>query len=142
LTAYADTSFLASLYLLDVNSASAAARMKVVSLPLLTTPLGELELANAFALRVFRKELSASQMKSVHALFRNDVASGVIRIAPLGTGAFERAMRIARTQTPLIGTRTVDVLHVASALVLQADTFCTFDQRQGSLASAEGLRLC
>ncbi len=35
--------------------------------------------------------------------------------------------------------RRVDVFHVASALVLRADTFYTFDINQGKLAKAEGL---
>jgi len=38
-----------------------------------------------------------------------------------------------------LGTRTLDVLHFASALVLKADTFYTFDVNQGKLAKAEGL---
>jgi len=38
-----------------------------------------------------------------------------------------------------LGTRTLDVLHVASALALQADTFHTFDTRQAKQAAAERL---
>jgi hypothetical protein len=47
LSAYADTSFLASLYVLDGGSVPAAARMERTKLPLLITPFGELELTNA-----------------------------------------------------------------------------------------------
>jgi predicted nucleic acid-binding protein len=36
-------------------------------------------------------------------------------------------------------TRSLDVLHVASALVLHAETFYTFDEKQRKLAKAEGL---
>lgn len=57
MTAYADTSFLVSLYVLDANSALAAARMEQAKLPILLTPLGELELTNAISLRLFRREL-------------------------------------------------------------------------------------
>ena len=141
MTAYADTSFVVSLYSLDSNSASAASRVKGVPLPLLITSFGELELLNALSLRVFRKELSAGKIQSAYGLFRKDVAEGVFLIGPLGTLVFERAQRIVQSQTPRLGTRTVDVLHVASALVLHADTFCTFDQRQAKLAKEEGLRL-
>jgi predicted nucleic acid-binding protein len=139
LSAYADTSFLASLYVLDDNSALAAARMKRAKLPLLITAFGELELTNAVALRLFRKELSASQAKAAHALIRKDLEDGVLMVSPLPASAFERAKRIARRQTPRLGTRTLDVLHVASAVVLQVDTFYTFDTRQAKLAAAEGL---
>ena len=139
MSAYADTSFLASLYVLDASSALAAGRMKRAKLRLLITPFGELELTNAVALRLFRKELSASQVKAAYALIRKDLEDGVLRVNALPASAFERAKQIARRQTPRLGTRTLDVLHVASARALQADTFYTFDTRQAKLAAAEGL---
>ena len=40
-----------------------------------------------------------------------------------------------------MGTRTLDVLHVASALVLSATEFYTFDRNQSRLAAMEGLRV-
>ena len=141
MTAYADTSFLASLYVLDGNSVQAAAKMKRAKLPLLFTSFGELELTNAISLRLFRKELGASQSKAAFALLRADLQAGVLMVNPLPFSVFERALQIARRQTPRLGTRTLDVLHVAAALMLQADTFFTFDQRQCILAAAEGLRL-
>jgi hypothetical protein len=137
LSAYADTSFLPSLYVLDNSSALAAGRMKRAKLPLLITPFGELELTNAVAPRLFRKELSASQGKAAHALIRKDLENGVLMVNALPASAFERARQIARRQTPRLGTRTLDVL--ASAVALHADTFYTFDTRQAKLAAAEGL---
>jgi len=141
LTAYADTSFLASLYVLDGNSALAASRMTRAQLPLLITPLGELELTNAVALRLFRKEVSASQVKAALTLIRKDLQDGVLMVNALTASSFERAKQIARRQTPRLGTRTLELLHVASALILQADAFYTFDTRQAKLAAAEGLRV-
>jgi predicted nucleic acid-binding protein len=43
--------------------------------------------------------------------------------------------------TPSLGCRTLDVLHVASALELAKTGFLTFDTRQRKLARAAGLRL-
>jgi predicted nucleic acid-binding protein len=139
LTAYADTSFLVSLYVLDANSAPAAAQMKRAKLPILLTAFGELELTNAISLRLFRRELLPSRAKAARALIREDVKAGVFLLSPLGAAIYERAKQIARRQTPRLGTRTLDVLHVASALVLQADTFYTFDRSQKKLAESEGL---
>jgi len=139
LSAYADTSFLASLYVLDSSSDLAAARMKRTKLPLLINPFGELELTNAVALRLFRKELSASRLKAAHALIRKDLEDGVLMVNALPASAFERAKQIARRQTPRLGTRTLDVLHVASALALQTDTFYPFDTRQANWPRPEGL---
>jgi predicted nucleic acid-binding protein len=139
LSAYADTSFLASLYVLDANSVRAASQMKRTTLPLLFTSFGELELTNAISLRLFRKELTSAKIKAAFALLRNDLDAGVLLASPLPLTAFHRAIQIARRQTPRLGTRTLDVLHVAAALVLQANVFHTFDQRQADLAAAEGL---
>jgi predicted nucleic acid-binding protein len=139
LSAYADTSFLVSLYILDSNSARAATQMKQAKLPMLLTSLGELELTNALALRFFRKELLRSRMKAAHTLLRKDIEGGILVPKPLSAAMFEKAKQIARRRTPQLGTRTLDVLHVASALVLQADAFYTFDSNQGRLAKLEGL---
>jgi predicted nucleic acid-binding protein len=141
LTSCADSSFLFSLYVQDANSAAAAARMKNAILPLLFTDLGELEIANGIALRIFRKELQAFEARHVLALFRRDAESGVVRIVPLPTSAYQQAAQIASRHTPTLGTRTLDVLQVASAVVLKADIFYTFDRKQAKLASTLGLRV-
>ena len=139
MSAYADTSFLVSLYVLDANSALAATQMKQAKLSILLTPFGELQLTNAILLRLFRRELLPSKVKAARALVGRDIEDGVLLLKPLAAAVYERAKQIARRRTPRLGARTLDVLHVASALVLQADTFYTFDRSQGKLAMAEGL---
>ena len=141
MNSYADTSFLVSLYVLDANSALAATHMKQAKLPILLTSFGELELTNALSLRLFRRELRPSKVKAARALIRKDLSDGVLLLKPLPEGVFDRAMQMARGRTPQLGTRTLDLLHVASALKLQADTFYTFDRNQEKLARAEGLIL-
>ncbi len=141
MSAYADTSFLVSLYVFDANSERAAAQIKRATLPILLTSFGELELANALFLRVFRKELPASNVKAAYALVRKDIHDGVFQWKPLSGEVFEKAGQIAQQRTAHLGTRTLDVLHVASALVLRADSFFTFDRTQARLARAEGLNV-
>lgn len=141
MSAYADTSFLVSLYVLDANSVIAAGRMRDAKLPFLLTPIVEVELTNALYLRLFRRELAASQVHAANALFRGDLADGIFQSKPVSAGMFEKAKLLSRKQTPRLGTRALDVLHVASALVLEAETFYTFDRNQGKLAEAEGLRV-
>ena len=137
--AYADTSLLVSLYALDGNSRSAADLIASAGLPVLVTLLGEVEATNALCLRLFRKELDPPKVKAAQSLFRQDLQSGVFDLRPLSFAVFETANRLSEKQTPRLGTRALDVLHVASALVLGADTFLTFDKNQGKLARAEGL---
>lgn len=139
MSAYADTSFLVSLYVLDANSGAASAQMRTTKLPVLLTAFGELEFANAISLRVFRREITPAQAKGAYSLFTKDVESGMFAIMPLPALLFKRASRLARVRTPRLGTRTIDVLHIAAALLLHADALYTFDRRQARLAKAEGL---
>ncbi len=130
-----------SLYVLDANSTRAAAQMRHVKLPILLTPLGEIELANALYLRLFRKELAPSKVNAAHAMFARDIADGIYDLRLLSQIVYDRAKVIARKHTPQFGTRTLDVLHVASALVLNAEALYTFDRSQAKLAGAEGMPL-
>jgi predicted nucleic acid-binding protein len=57
------------------------------------------------------------------------------------TGDFhDRAVELSRAHSPKLGTRSLDVLHVASALELEMRSFVTYDKRQESLARAVGLK--
>jgi predicted nucleic acid-binding protein len=141
LIVYADTSFLFSLYVPDANSAAAAAIMKRIKPPLVATDFAEFEFINALNWRIFRKELRAAEEQAVLLSFSKDVHAGAIRIVPISAATFAHAKRIARTETRLLGTRSLDVLHVASALALRADSFCTFDKNQARLAGSASLRV-
>jgi predicted nucleic acid-binding protein len=90
---------------------------------------------------MFRKELSASKLKAARSLLARDIENGVFEQKPLPEMAFARAKRLAQTRTARLGTRTLDILHVASALLLGADTFYTMDRNQAKLARAERLRV-
>jgi len=59
---------------------------------------------------------------------------------PLPDGIYSESKSLASAWTAKLGTLRLDIIHVASALALQADTFYTFDDRQASLARAVGLR--
>ena len=54
---------------------------------------------------------------------------------------YEKAKQLARKHTSRLGSRTLDIVHVASALALGAEPFYTFDANQGRLARLEGLGL-
>ncbi len=139
MSVYADTSFLVSLYVLDANSERAATYIRQATLPILLTTFGELELTNALSLRMFRRELTSSKVNAARALVHKDLVDGVLLTKPLTMSNFEKSMQMARRRTPHLGTRTLDILHVASALELKAEMFYTFDHNQARLAKAEGL---
>ena len=138
---YLDTSFVVSLYSSDVNFDAAARVMEASTGDRLITTLGELEVVNALSLRVFRKEVSAIQARASLDDFEKDVRDGVLQLRPLSEQVFERARQLSRQTTPRLGTRTVDVLHVAAALELGADALFSFDKQQRKLARALRLKL-
>jgi predicted nucleic acid-binding protein len=51
------------------------------------------------------------------------------------------AAGISRAHAPALGCRTLDLLHVATALELGLRIFVTFDDRQKQLARAAGLKV-
>jgi predicted nucleic acid-binding protein len=136
---YLDTSFLVSLYSSDANSAAAAAALRVTQLPLLMSPLTELETVNALGLREFRKEISELEANASLRDFEEDLRRGAFLRSALPESAFPRARALSLQSTARLGLRTADLLHVAAALELGATALFTFDLRQHKLCSELGL---
>lgn len=137
---YADTGFLFSLYGRDANSAAAIELAK--SQPtFLVTPLIETEFANAVELRLFRNEWMEGQARMVQDLFDQHQKTGLLQAASLSDAIWEEAVSLSRRYSRSFGTRTLDVLHVATALILKAEVFFTFDKRQHKLAMAIHVRV-
>jgi predicted nucleic acid-binding protein len=61
--------------------------------------------------------------------------------APPLAETLTEAERLSALHTETIGTRSLDVLHVGSALVLGLAEFLTLDHRQLALAKAAGLKV-
>ena len=139
MSTYADTSFLVSLYVFDENSRQASAMFADDSLPFLLTPLLEAEIVNAFYLRIFQKESREKQIRASLELFGKDIRAGVFELKSFSNEIFRQAAQISARRTAKFGTRTLDLLHVASAVSLQVDKFFTFDGKQAELARADGL---
>jgi len=139
LIAYADTSFLASLYGTDANSKQAAHQIESLHPTFVVTPFGELELITAFEARAFRKLLSAFEVDASMRAFRADLAMGVLSRRPVPESAFARAIVLSKLYARILGSRTLDILQVAIALELDAELFFTFDHDQALLAKRAGL---
>lgn len=137
---YADTGFMASLYVRDTNSTRAQAGIAGQSLPLSVCWLHQLEFRNALRLRVFRKEMNTAQRDASLNGYLADVAAGVwLSETPPLTAVMTEAERLSSQFSETLGTRSLDILHVAAAVVLGCGVFLTFDRRQAELAKAIGL---
>jgi len=108
--------------------------------PVLVSSLVVLEAANAMHLRVFRKERTVRQTTESVRAFEADLSAGVLRLMPVPASAWDVARRLSAAHSATLGTRALNILQLAIAIVLRADTFLTFDRNQVALAQAEGLQ--
>jgi predicted nucleic acid-binding protein len=139
LSIYADTSFLVSVYVPDRHSSATDQRM--ASRPRLwLTPLHSAEWIHAVERQLFQKNLSLDRAQQIYIEFDRDRESGVWVQVALPETAFVVCCDLSRRYTARLGNRTLDTLHVASALELKASSFWTFDERQSKLARAVGLK--
>lgn len=90
---------------------------------------------------VFRNYWSRSEASAVMNGFLQQRSTGVFRALPFASEMWDKAAELSRLHTAAIGTRTLDVLHVAAALLLKPDVFFTFDKRQAKLAKAMRLKV-
>jgi predicted nucleic acid-binding protein len=140
--AFADTGFIASLYLEESTSKAADAALGAKRQPLPLTPLAALELRNAFNRAVQRQRITPAQRDALWQDVETDIASGFLVPTPVASGLLhDRARQLSDRYTPTLGTRSLDLLHVAAALVLEAKVFFSFDDRQRKAAASEGLKV-
>lgn len=139
---YVDPSALSRLYIHCEGSREMAAWRARATGALAVTHHGRTEIVNAICRAKFLGHLDAAGCAEALEDLEEDFALG--RMLPadiLWRAALNRAADLSRQHTPLLGTRALDVLHVACALELKLPWFLTFDERQRRLASAVRLRL-
>ena len=136
---YADTSFLVSLYVPDQHSSEAERRM-ALNPSVWLTPLHVAEWIHAIEQQVFRRAISRSEADLAHEAFHHHRDRSVWVEVALPESALDLCARLARRYGARFGLRTLDTLHVASALELKAQRFWTFDERQRKLARAVKLK--
>jgi predicted nucleic acid-binding protein len=139
LSVYADSSFFVSLYLPDRHFTQAR-RLAAQHARVWLTPLHRAELANSVAQQLFMKKISAGEAQKVYTQFQRDRESRFWTEVTLPEMTFERCVQLAQQYASRVALRTLDTLHVASALELGAERFWTFDERQAKLARAVGLK--
>lgn len=137
---YADSSFLASLYLIDGNFMAADQFMRTAGVALPLTSFGAFELKNAIRAAVVRRTVTEAEARRVLALLQQDTGNGLlVPTACDWEAVYSQAENLSNQHTMVGGHRALDVLHVAAALVLGCSEFLTFDQRQAELARRTGL---
>jgi predicted nucleic acid-binding protein len=139
---YVDPSALRSLYLHDDRSARFCVWRRRTKGALPLTRFGRAELVNSFYLAVHRDLVDNATAAAAVADLEADLRDGRLTLVDaLWRKTLDLAADLSARHTSISGTRTLDVLHVATAVVLETSHFATYDRRQASLAKAVGLRV-
>jgi hypothetical protein len=133
--AYFDSAIIVKLYVQEATSRDAIRLVGAYAAPYVLTQWQALEVRNAIRLEAFRAEITAAEMNRSIAAFEEDVASGRWQRPAYTAAAVEqKADELSAGHSATLGCRTLDIIHVAAAVVLEAREFVTFDARQGALA--------
>jgi predicted nucleic acid-binding protein len=138
--AYFDSAIIVKLYVQEATSPDAIRLVRAYAAPYVLTQWQALEVKNAIRLKACRAEITAAQMNQSIAAFEEDIASGCWQRPAYTAAAVEqKAGELSAGHSATLGCRTLDIIHVAAALVLGTKDFVTFDTRQGALAKQVGL---
>jgi predicted nucleic acid-binding protein len=140
---FCDSSFLLALLLpgdfFHPYAAVVAARF-TESIPY--TLLAELEVTNSLRRALKARIITRAAHDAAFRQIDADLANGILLRTDLPQSEhYRKARELSRRHTPQIGSRSLDILQIAAALLLGADTLCSFDERQRQLAAATGLKL-
>ncbi len=137
---YLDTSALVSLYYPESRSERIAALVDGSPLPF--SSLHELETKNALMLKAFREEASPEAVRETLAAIETDLKGGsLVRPTVDWAETFRAAVNLATKHSRHVGTRSLDVLHVALAQAIGTERFVSTDDRQKALAKKAGLNV-
>ena len=136
LKTYFDTGVLVKVYLQEQNSADAIELLSRVGPPIPFTHLHTLELLTAIRLKRFRKEISPGEERTAIGMVNADLVSKRLQLPNYDLiQVFHRAEGLSARYAAAVGTRTLDILHVAAALEARCNEFVSFDERQRKVAA-------
>jgi PIN domain len=140
---YCDSSFLCALYLPGDKYEPVARPIAATFTESIPYPaLSELELHNSAYRGVANRLFNVQTCTKILRQIREDQSNGVLKACRLAFDAhFAQAMALTERFTAIHNCRTLDVLHIAAAILLDAPRFASFDIRQRKMALDLGLEI-
>ena len=145
--AYPDTSLLCALYRTQDNSERAVAYRRAMSEPLHVTRLLLWEFRQSVRFQAFRHSNNRNvgyplqEAEKMLSDLGDDMRDGLVTMVEIDfINILVTGERISKMRTFAGGHRSFDILHLATAIDLDAKEFLSFDANQNSLAAAEGLQ--
>lgn len=136
---YLDTSAFLKLYVREAGSESVQRALESQDHPIPLSDVLRWEFMNALRLKVFWGELDGPTVDHLLVLFDDRLVRGQYVVPEIERDRLTSDVRKLTLYTQTVGSRTLDLVHVAVALQLQVDAFFTFDDRQRALAEKVGL---
>ena len=137
---YVDTSVIVKLYIKEAFSKDVSSWIRANNEAIPLTLLHDLEFNNAIQLKQFRSEITREEVISIASKREEHEKQGVFYRPSINwIDTFQGAIDLSQKHTGVIGSRTLDIIHIASALTIKADRFLTLDERQMQLAHLAGL---
>lgn len=100
----------------------------------------EIEFENAVRLKLFREDVTSSQVAEILKAWNEDIHAGRLVRRPVNwVQSLDEVRRLVGMVTVETGCRTLDLVHVAIAVKWGCDEFVTADDRQAKAAQAVGL---
>jgi len=142
MTAYIDTALFVKAFVLEVDSAETITLLKRIGEPFAYSHLHEIEIPNAIRLKRFRGEITKAQETGAIRIFKAEVDAGRFERIAYDLGAvFIRAEQLSARFSGEIGTRSLDLWHIAAALEGGCTAFASYDVRQRKAAAFSNLEL-
>lgn len=139
---YADTGVMVKGYVLESDSETAVRILESLGEHLLCSHLHTIEIPNAIRLKRFRGEITKAQETAANRAFLSDIESGLLTPCEYDLGeVFLLAERLSAKHSATLGSRSLDLLHVAAAIEARATHFASLDTRQRKVAALNGLKL-
>ena len=137
-----DTGILVKSYVFEEDSPEAIAIIEAAGDPLIFSHVHGIEIPNAIRLKRFRGEITKAEEAAAIRVLRADIDAGRLARPEYDLAeVFIRAERLSAKHSADIGSRSLDVLHVAAALQCGCVSLASFDERQRKLAGLAGLNL-
>ena len=133
---YLDTSFLFKLYLPEPNSEEAVAWLQRNRKDVFVSPLTDLEVITSFS----REDVPGAGMRAIER-YLEDLEANVYVKLEIDGNVFALAADVAERYSRQYKLRSLDVIHLATALRYGVEAIGTYDIRVIEAAAGMGLRV-
>jgi predicted nucleic acid-binding protein len=141
---YWDTSCVIKLYAPEPDSRVYVAKADTSDAPLVSSALLEVEVCYALHRKEAAEDIKPGSANRLLDTFRSDVAKGRLTLVPFNSDVRNRSVEIARlcyAHEPPVLLRSLDGIHLATALVAKASPLLTTDRRMIAAANALGVNV-